>query len=421
MSRRSRLLVAAALVLLVLAAALAWLAQPRQVAGILLDRAGNALGLEITAHGTTEYTLRGTPVLVLRDVQARQPDAKTPVLRARRILVSLPWSTLRAAGGDLTASRLELDAPRIDLPALQRWLDSRPPSAPRLPTFTDGIRIRAGELVGPPWRLADIDIDTPRLRADQPLQAHVRARYLDAPLTATVDLAVALSRPEILVKPGGSGFAAHGRLRVQNGQAWAMPGTLAFSGPLRRGNEDWRLRPAHVGLAARYESGDTRLPFALGLHGPLQLRDGVHLTQAGVFLRGRGDPKDDLIPLLHARGDVVLTERLTLGLAGDIAQWPPAWPALPPPLGQSDSALPFRLDYAGDFSLTDPVALRVSRDATRFDGRFKIAQMLEWADAAAAGNPLPPLAGTLSTPRIEISGAVLEGVEVEFHGEAGSP
>ena len=85
------------------------------------------------------------------------------------------------------------------------------------------------------------------------------------------------------------------------------------------------------------------------------------------------------------------------------------------------AALPFRLDYAGDFSLTDPVALRVSRDATRFDGRFRIAQMLEWVDAAAAGNPLPPLAGTLSTPRIEISGAVLEGVEVEFHGEAGSP
>jgi hypothetical protein len=35
-------------------------------------------------------------------------------------------------------------------------------------------------------------------------------------------------------------------------------------------------------------------------------------------------------------------------------------------------------------------------------------------NAGNTGSPLPPLTGTLSTPRIDIGGAVLEGVEVDI-------
>ena len=86
-------------------------------------------------------------MLLLRDVVARQPGAAEPLLRARRIYLSLPWSTIRARGGDLTVQRIELDAPQLDLAALQRWLATRPPSVEtRLPTLTDGLRIIDGRV-----------------------------------------------------------------------------------------------------------------------------------------------------------------------------------------------------------------------------------------------------------------------------------
>jgi hypothetical protein len=86
---------------------------------------------------------------------------------------------------------------------------------------------------------------------------------------------------------------------------------------------------------------------------------------------------------------------------------------LPPPLGQSQSALPLNLRYDGSPGFVDVAALQLQRDATRFDGRFRLPQVLEWMEQKN-GTPLPPLSGTLTTPELEISGAKLEGVHVEF-------
>jgi hypothetical protein len=414
MTRRSRTLLVAAILLLALALGLRWLSRPQQVAGILLNRTGAALGLVITAEGTTQYTLRGTPMLVLRGVSARQPDSQVPLLRARRIYVSLPWSTLRAMGDDLTVRRVELDAPRIDLVALQRWLDSRPPSEARLPTITDGVRVRDGELVADGWRVAGIGLDVPRLRADELVRGHLRGRYLAAPLTVPFDLAIAITRPQILVRAGGGGFGANGRVTLQHADGWRMPATIALSGPLLRGDNGWRLQPAHLGADTAYIADKTRVPFVLGVHGPMSLRGGLQLSAAGLFVRGRGDADTDLVPTVRARGSLALDRQLTLDLQGEIARWPQAWPALPPPIGQSDSPLPFHLQYRGNTALEAPLALQLHRDDTRFDGRLRLPQMLAWIEHASTDSPLPPLAGTLSTPRVEVSGAVLEGVEVEF-------
>ena len=49
--------------------------------------------------------------------------------------------------------------------------------------------------------------------------------------------------------------------------------------------------------------------------------------------------------------------------------------------------------------LSDVASLQLQRDATRFDGRFRLPQMLAWIDASATASPLPPLDGTLTTPR----------------------
>src|SRR5690606_33772026 len=102
--------------------------------------------------------------------------------QARRILVALPWSTIRSLGDTLDLARLEIDAPTLDVPALQHWLASRPPSETRLPTLSDGLQVRAGRVDGDGWRIEALALAIPRLHPDQPLRAQAQGRYADATL-----------------------------------------------------------------------------------------------------------------------------------------------------------------------------------------------------------------------------------------------
>ena len=114
------------------------------------------------------------------------------------------------------------------------------------------------------------------------------------------------------------------------------------------------------------------------------------------------------------RAAIALGRRLVLRLQGDIAAWPEAWPALPPPLSASATQLSFALDYADRTDFSGPATLQVKRDDTALDARFRLPDVLAWLDADAGGSPLPPLQGHLRTPRIDIAGARLEGVDIEF-------
>ena len=410
MGRRRIVLIVIVVALLLLALLLRVALQPEHATRLILDQAGKALGLEITAS-SGEYRLRGTPQLVLHDVVAREPGA-TPLLRASRIYLSLPWSTIRARGSDLTVRRIELDAPGFDLPAYQHWIATRPPSARRIPTLTDGLRIRDGRIDNDDWAVDGIDADLPSLHPDRPAQARLRARYLDPPLAIPVDLAVALSHPSAMATGAVTGFATRGHITIERGD-WRLPATIALSGPLLLGKDDLRITPAHLGLAARYESGKTALPFTLGLHGPLQFDEATWvLAPVGAALHGQGP-----VPTFNARGALALGRRLVLQLDGRIAQWPETWPALPAPIGQSTSALPFVLHYIGRPDLSEIATLHLERDATIFDGRFRLPDVIAWVDADKL-SPLPPLDGHATTPRMEISGAQLEGVEVSIDDPA---
>lgn len=417
--RRARIALGVALALLALGLALRFALQPQRATGLLLARAGTSLGLEIAAAGRAEYRLRGTPQLVLREVVVREPGAATPLLRARRIFVSLPWSTLRARGAVLAATRLELDAPVLDLPALQHWLATRPPTEKKLPTLSAGLRIRDGSLrndgaSGGGWRVDRIHVDLPRLAAAQPLQAHLRGRYLAPPLTIPLDLALAITRPDALLQARVTGAAVAGRVTVAYGNDWQLPATVTFSGPLLLPGGGLRIAPARLGVAATYASGATRLSFAFGAQGPLRFDQATWtLAPAAVALRPRGGDASAAVPTLDARGGLVLGPRLSLRLHGTLADWPQSWPTLPPPLAQSRAPLPFALDYAGAPDLSAVVALRLQRDAARFDGRFRLRDVSAWVAAdAATASPLPPLDGTLRTPRLELAGARLDGVEI---------
>lgn len=409
--RARRLLLALAVSALLAMLALTWISRPNRAAALILDRAGAALGLEISAAGVSEYRLRGTPMLLVRDVVVREPGAATPLLSARRIQLSLPWSTIRSGGDQLTVERVELDAPLLDLPALQHWLASRPPSTQtRIPTLTDGLRIVDGRVINHDWRIEAIHADLPALYPDRPVRARLRGRYLDAPLTIPFDLAVALSRPA-----AAAGLGANGRIAIEQ-SGWRLPATVALSGPLRIGDDELTIVPALLGAGASYESGDTRLPFALGLHGPLKFDEAVwSLEPVALALRARG-AADNPIPSLDAQGALALGRRLVLQLDGRLASWPQAWPALPAPL-DGTTPLPFELRYVGRPDLSETVGLRLSQGQTQADSEFRIPAMLAWIDADDRGAPLPPLRARLRTPKLEISGATLEAVEVELGDE----
>lgn len=417
--RRNIWLLVLVAALLLLASSLYWVSRPARVATLLLDQLGAALGLQITSSGASEYRLRGTPMLLLHDVVARERGGATPLLRARRVYLTLPWKTIRARGGDLTVKRVELDAPQLDLPALRHWQSTRPPSQARLPTLTEGLRINDGVLVDDGWRVDGLQAILPALYPDRPLQARLRGRYLAAPLSVPFNLAVAISRPDALIRRTTTGFASQGGITIQRDD-WRMPATVSVSGPLRLVDGGLRITPLHFGMAAAYESGDTRVPFALGMSGPLHFHASTwSLAPAGVALRRRGtdvDAATDPVPTLDAHGTLALGRDLALQLDGVIAAWPAAWPVLPPPIGQSRSSLPFALRYDGKPDFSETSALQLRRDTTRFDAVFRLPQVLDWSKAAATGTPLPPIDGTLTTPKLLISGATLEGVEIEFDG-----
>jgi hypothetical protein len=405
--RKIALLVIAAAVLAV-ALALRWLLNPGYLVPAVLDLAGKSMGLEITASGIGDYRLRGTPQLIARNVVAREAGAKTAVLTAQRVFISVPWSTLRARGRDLVANRLELDAPVLDLAAFQAWQARRPPSETPVPTLADGIGILRGQVLGEGWKIDGLDVELQSLAPAKPVRAHLRGRYRGDGIAAPIDLHATLTKPA-----AGAGIGLAGRIALESAQ-WRLPSYVSLSAKLRMG-DGLRLQGAVLGAKSRYVTGDTSLPFALGVAGPLQIdSQGLSLQPAGMALRG-----GEAMPTLDASGRFSLGKStpdngMRLDLEGSLASWPSAWPALPPPLGQSTSPLPFVLAYDGPANLSGIAALALRRDETVFDGRFHLFEVMDWIDASAQGSPLPPITGTLKAPALEISGATLEGVEVQL-------
>lgn len=417
-----RVVLVLALVLLAGSAGVRWALQPEQLAPFVLARAGDALGLEITSAGSAEVRLRGTPQLVVRDLMVRQPGARTPLLTAERVLLALPWSTLRSRGRDLAITRVEVDRPRLHLASLLAWLEARPPSAEpvRIPRLTGGLALNDGVLDGDTWRLEGVQLTLPALAPGGAVDARLGGAYTDAPagasatptaLRAPFALRVQLERPA-----ADTPVRVEGRVEPQSG-TWQLPAAVVLSGPLHTGDDGLRIAPVRAGMRAEWRDGDTRVPFTLGLHGPLRIADGaLSITPMGTVLGGGG-----LVPALTARGTLALRfgapdaarDPLALTLAGTLAAWPQAWPALPPPIGASTSPMPFTLDYRGPADASGTSTLGLRRDATTFDARLRLPEVLAWSDRTD-GTPLPPLQGTLRTPRMEVSGATLEGVEISI-------
>lgn len=405
--RRRVALVVAIVLVAVLAGLVRWATRPQQVAHLVLSQAGHALGLRITARGASEYTLRGGPRIVLREVTAQRDGDPTSVLRADRVLLSVPWSTVKSRGAQITVHRVELARPELDIGALQRWLATRPPSPERaVPTLTDGFSVRDGRVIGDGWTIDSLRADVPRLAPAQPVRATLAGRVRAGDTRMPFDLAATLRRPEM---PAGLGVA--GRLAVER-PGWRMPLDLLLQG-VPDVADGLALDAAALRARARYIGGASDIPFALGVAGRASYAKGLHLAPFGLAVREGRD-----LPDLTAGGRLDWTSTLAFALDGRIARWPSGWPALPAPLGRPMGPLPTSIAYAGATDLSGETSLRLASGATRFDGRFHLPRVLAWVDASAKGSPLPPLNGVVVTPRLEIPGATLEGVEVEIVDDA---
>lgn len=415
MKRRSAIaLIVVVVLVLATALALRWAMRPQVLGPQVLILAGRSLGLEISA-GEFDYRLRGTPQLVAREVSARVPGASAPLVEAERVFISVPWSTLRARGADLTVTRIEVDAPRLDLQPFMHWWSQRPPGDGRLPTLAEGLLIERGHVVGDGWSLRGLSVDLPHFAPDARVRGAVRGTWRAASFEVPFALRVSMSRPSI-----GSGIGIAGTATPQADE-WRLGNRFVLSTRLDNapsGTPGFELHRLRLSSASRFESSGATQRFALGLAAEGAFADGaVSLVPAALAVRGNG-----LVPDLDGLGRLGWLDALELDLAGNIRQWPTAWPALPPPVGDVDGPLPFRVRYAGPPGLSEALQLELARGEARFEGSVRVLEIAPWVDAIDSGTPLPPLDGRLSVPRIDMGGATLHGVEVileddPVHGE----
>lgn len=400
--------------LLVAALALRWAIRPQVLGPRVLDMAGQALGLEISADGF-DYRLLGGPRLVARGVSARVPDGHAPIMQAERVLVAVPWSTLRTRGADPAVTRVELDAPQVQLDPFMRWWSQRPRGDGPLPTLREGLRVERGRIDGGDWWLEDISIDLPHLAPDARVAAGVRGRYQAATTQVTFDLQVAMTRPAV-----DAGIGAAGSVTPRT-DGWRLPSQVVASTRLAApprlptgpdaGTGLQRLR---LSANSRYLSAETSQPFTLGLAAEGTFADGaLKLAPASLALRG-----EEMIPRLRGSGHLDIGQRLQIGLAGNIERWPDTWPALPSPIGESRAPLPFELHYSGAANLSTPLELRLAHDEARFEGSLRVAEVAAWFGDIASGSPLLPLDGRLTVPRVDVAGASLHGVEVTIQNDS---
>lgn len=348
--------------------------EPERLTARILEGAGGALGLELTIDGTPDYALRPGPRLVLPKLSARQPGATTPLLHAERAEVSLPWSTL-TSGGALVITRVELERPVLDLGALAAWQATRPEAPFELPTFTDGLRIIDGTVLGEGWALDMLGLDLPTLLPGQRAEAKLSGQFE--------------RETSFVLFQGQLGLASAGL---------ASDFDLMLEGRVRDGELDV---PVTLGGAGRFDATGERTALTL------------------VTLRLRSQSP---VPDLDAAGTARFGENAELSLQGSLPAWPADWPVLPSPLAESSAPIRFTANYTGAGDFSAPLSLTLVRERTRAEAVLAVPELLAWLDKAHA-TPLPPLRAKLETPSVVVAGVTLEGVRIsieEDEGQAGA-
>jgi len=391
------------MVLVVLAGlgALPQVVPPEWVTDLLLRQLGPGLQLELTRHGPANWHLRGGPTLEVHGLDITQTGTDIPWLHADRVLLALPWRTVRSPGNPLALTRIEVDAPKLNLPPLRRWLDSRTPGTGQtpLPTLTNGLEITDGQLHGDAWKIDAISVQLPVFSPGTPVRGKFFGQYTNKTTRAEFDLRLAMTRPAL-----PAGVAIVGNVNLQR-DTTSIPAQLTLSGPLQFEHGQWRVPALHLVLEGEWFAPDSPAhSFALNLDGTLTRDKTICLAPLTLELTGSGP-----LPSLYATGEATLNEHLHL--TGEMPRWPDTWPTLPAPLGQHNH-LGFTLDYIGPMDMSGQLHLQLYRGPTRLEAALYPSELANWLSRTPS-SPLPPLQGRLSTPTLELSGATLSGIVIE--------
>lgn len=153
------------------------LLQPDRFTTLLQQQAQDA-GLALNLDSPASPTLFPRPALELSGITLNAKGASRPILLASHGRLVLPWRTL--LGGPTAIARMEVDAPRVDLDALQDWLAALPPRAenlaPTIPRIDAGIRVEHGSVVhGDRLLLDNVSLTAGTLAPGQPFPLEASA------------------------------------------------------------------------------------------------------------------------------------------------------------------------------------------------------------------------------------------------------
>jgi hypothetical protein len=218
-----------------------------------LRSAARSTGLELTLGAPARPSLFPHPGLVLHGLVLTPIGSQTPMLMAARGRVELPWRVL--LGSPAAITRLQLDAPRLDLAGLQQTLANLPSGdgQPLLPRIDTGISINNGVLVsGDRLLLDNINLHTGPLAPERPFHLQLSARGPDKrPYTLSLGMT-----PR--TQPGVIHFDAVAlHAHTKDGFAMALKGQAQW-----RGGADIELSLK----GAVREMPDTDYTISLGLH-----------------------------------------------------------------------------------------------------------------------------------------------------------
>ena len=341
--------------------------EPSRLAATVLGQAGKALQLKLAFDGTPDYAFRPEPRLVLPGFSVAPLDGAV-FLSARRAEISLPWATI--TGGEPVITRVELDAPILDLPGLQRWLASRPPAPFKLPTLSRGIAVKDGVVRGGGWSLRALSLDLPHLQTGD---------------AATLE---------------STGVFASGNTELPF-KLHAIAATPGLVSPLDVN--------AQLTLPAESTKAEKPRLVSLSLLGRYAWADPKFTLEADKLDVAAASP----LPSFSGKGKLESADTLSLGFDAVLGRWPDAWPKLPGALAAQSEHLPVRVDYAGKPDFSDLLHLSAAREGTEVEASLRVPELQRWL-AADASSPLPPLQAKLKAPALEFEGVRMEGVEVEL-------
>ena len=168
-------------VLLLLVGSVYFLLQPDRFTAMLQNQAANA-GLELNLSRPASPSLFPRPALDLHGITINAQGANRPILLASGGRLALPWRTL--LGGPTVITRLEINSPRVDLDALQAWINALPArgpdTPPDIPRIDTGVSIDHGSVVrGDQLLLGNLSLEAGSLASGVPFPLSISANTAD--------------------------------------------------------------------------------------------------------------------------------------------------------------------------------------------------------------------------------------------------